>query len=195
MGVELSIPDFSITSISSLLPPWCPRPEARQPLSMDVDEDTVLSEPEDMPDTQTTVLTPGLLSAVSEAGCERFMQNCITIPGMLHTAHNILCDIRETLTHWQEFKVQLKLLESFLSVPERRSHYVHAILRDSPFAHQAAMFLHFSGSLYEARWEEVIHFLDAVLPLLPVLAATWNTSSFSYLAQKKDTETEAPDKC
>ena len=38
--------------------------------------------------------------------------------------------------------------------------------------------MEFSASLYEARWREVVRFLEAASPLLPVLGATWDPSRF-----------------
>ena len=41
-------------------------------------------------------------------------------------------------------------------------------------------FRRFKGSLYEARWHEVVAFLAAARPLLPILARPWDEATYVH---------------
>ena len=61
---------------------------------------------------------------------------------------------------------------------ERRQRYIWTCLRGTPFEGQSGRFERFTGSLYEARRKAVLQFLKSLLPLLAILAATWDTEKY-----------------
>ena len=119
-------------------------------------------------------LAPG----VDEAA-EYVMPHAMTVAGLQHVIFNLCEDTHLALQHWAEFFKQLKTLESFLRVEERRQRFCWTCLRNTPLASRDSMFQRFSKSLYEERWREVLSFLSAAVPLLPTLAVAWNEDRFT----------------
>ena len=78
------------------------------------------------------------------------------------------------------YYAQLKTLECFLRVEERRQRFVWTCLRGSPLAGHEHKFQRFIGSLYELRWHEVVSFLKQAAPLLPILSRAWDESRYVH---------------
>jgi hypothetical protein len=200
MGVELSIPDFQVPNISTLLPEWLHRGalEADLPDAARDDSDhgapSEISEPCDVDgahfDSDESAATP--IADMDEQAApppppppvdERdndvsFLPNSLTVPGLQHIMNNLCNDVHKHLHHWTHFWDELKNLEALLVVSERRQRFVWTCLRGSHLQHRDRMFNKFTGSLYEARWRAVLDFLSHLVPLLRVLAARWNAESF-----------------
>jgi hypothetical protein len=107
-----------------------------------------------------------------------FVPSSLTIAGLQHITNNLCTDVHEHLKHWGAFWIELKNFESLLAVAERRKRFVWTWLRGSHLQHRERMFNKFIGSLYEARWRAVLDLLKHILPLLRVLAATWDADKF-----------------
>jgi len=89
-------------------------------------------------------------------------------------------DVHSSLSHWSVYYAQLKTLECFLRVEERRQRFVWTCLRGSPLAGHEHKFQRFKGSLYEQRWREVVSFLKQAAPLLPILSRAWDESRYVH---------------
>jgi hypothetical protein len=91
----------------------------------------------------------------SDSRSQHLMPNSLTIAGLQHIINNLCEDVHKSLAHWDVFFKQLKCLESFLRIEERRARFVWTCLRNTPMSGLAHRFDKFKGSLYEARWHEV----------------------------------------
>ena len=107
------------------------------------------------------------------------MKNSLTIAGLQHITNNMCADMHLTLSNWKTYFTELKNVEALLSNPDRRSRYVAACLCGSSLDHTKSKFDHFTYYLYEPRWSVVLDFLKQLLPLLPILAATWDARKFT----------------
>lgn len=111
-------------------------------------------------------------------GASFLMPGAIPVAGIQHIVNNMCADVHESMSHWSAFFADLKVLEAFLRMEERRLRYVWTCLRGTPSAALEERFKRFRGSLYQARWHEVLQFLRAVSPLLPILARTWDETKY-----------------
>ena len=107
-----------------------------------------------------------------------FMPNAFTVPGLQHIAHNLLDDVHSGMMYWPTFWNQLKILEGFLRMAERRQRYVWTHLSGTLWEPHSCMFSSFSYGLYEQRWRSIVTFLKHASLLLPVLAATWDAEKY-----------------
>ena len=76
------------------------------------------------------------------------------------------------MAYWDSFRPQFKNFEAFLNVPERRSRFQWACLRNTRYQCFEEKFNSYGASLYEARWKEVVKFVKAVIKILKVLVLT-----------------------
>lgn len=89
--------------------------------------------------------------ATAEGGMH-FMPNCIPFAGLQHVVNNLCADTHKSLKLWPVFFGQLKNIEAFLNVPERRDRYCWTCLRHTRFAIYEPQFQRFCQTLYEERW-------------------------------------------
>jgi hypothetical protein len=86
---------------------------------------------------------------------EFLLPSCLTFAGLQHIINNLCEDAHKGLKQWESMYKDLKLIEAFLRVPERRSRFVWTCLRGGPHQRFENKFSKFKASLYEARWHEV----------------------------------------
>jgi hypothetical protein len=63
-----------------------------------------------------------------------FMPNAITIAALQHIINNLCADTHKSLRHWEFFFNQLKNLEAFLNIDERRARFMLTCLRHTRFS-------------------------------------------------------------
>ncbi|CAK0848404.1 unnamed protein product [Prorocentrum cordatum] len=150
MGVELSVPDFSMKAVDDMLPPWV----NRSALQLDVEqvEGRVDGELADIP------------------GSDTFMPEALTIYGFQHLTNNLNSDVHTSLPGWGEFYQQLKNLAALMCNRGRRLHFIATCLIGSPWEYAEADFEKFSADLYEHRWR--------VVPMLPALCKAFRADEF-----------------
>ena len=98
--------------------------------------------------------------------------------GLQHIVSNMSEDVHKSLGHWEEFSQQLKQLEAFLRVDERRKRFIWTCLRNTSHAKSERLFERFKGSLYESRWHQVVDFIKNISKLLGPLATAWNEGRY-----------------
>ena len=173
MGVELSIPDMFITDVNRLLPAWAD--QAIKAETLDAHDPGNAHARFRVDDVDG----PSLDLVETRTGKGRMMPNSLTIAGLQHITHNLLQDIHTAMSHWACFHAQLKVLEGFLRIPERRARFVMTHLRGTLLESEEHLFMaNFSEALYEQRWRNVIDFLSHCKALLPILAKTWCPQKF-----------------
>ena len=190
MGVELSIPDMFVDDVNRLLPAWASshaiqgevlhEEQAEGRSATDLDGPSLPLSPDGVDGPSMDVeAAPQGASAHPPGPCGRMMPKSFTIAGLQHISHNLLQDVHSSMQHWETFHAQLKVLEGFLRIPERRSRFIVTHLKGSVFEKEEHLFTgHFSEALYEHRWRNIIDFLLHAQKLLPILAATWDPSKF-----------------
>ena len=77
--------------------------------------------------------------------------------GVQHIVFNAQQEIELTET-WKPFWNDLKNVERFMRLKERRDRYVHTCLLNGPFASFTNSFERWSDTLYSHRWHEVVRF-------------------------------------
>lgn len=66
-------------------------------------------------------------SSQHDVGCGSepvFQENAMTVAGLQHIISNLNNDVHASLSHWSVYYAQLKTLECFLRVEERRQRFV-----------------------------------------------------------------------
>ena len=107
MGTEIGLSAFRAFSIKALLPSWS------LPAAEEFDEDVAVGAgPRPMPCT-------------GDLPTDRFLENSIPIPGILHIIGNLLEEVDKSLIGWATCWKQLKVLESLLADRGRREMYPH----------------------------------------------------------------------
>ena len=106
------------------------------------------------------------------------MPQALVIAGVQHIVSNLSADVESSMSGWEEFHQSLKNIEGLLGMAERRRRLQWTCFRRR-FDEHGAHFNHFSASLYEARWHEVVNFLRSLQPLLPVLSLAWDESRYA----------------
>ena len=111
----------------------------------------------------------------SQAGTQ-LLEHVIMIPGLQHITDGVLASVHKNLLHWSTFLSQLRNIEGLLR--DRRAHFVKTCVLGSEYEHRQDEILRFGKTLYEGRWHEIINFLIALLPILPLVAACWSEDRF-----------------
>ena len=108
------------------------------------------------------------------------MPNALRIAGLQHICDNARKDVHQSLVFWLQFYETLKVFEDFITMLERRQRFCWTCLRDSEYAWaEDKLFTHFDGHLYEARWKEVVAFLEKWLPLWRVMQQTFDAHKYA----------------
>ena len=202
LGTEIGLPDLYIRDgdVGCLLPSWF---EGVDPgggdLEVDVDHEAAVASPElapdvdhdEVPDEDMEPIAPAepaaaLPPSLTLSDNERFMAFSFTIPGLHHIIDNLSKHMSSQLKSFPAFKASLKNLEAFLTRKELVDIYVVSCLQQHPEWAKAKQkdIQRWSHTLYEERWREVVSFVEALLPLLPCLRATWSEGRFSVACAK-----------
>ena len=123
----------------------------------------------------------------ADEGFRFFMDRSCTIAGIMHIIDNMLQDMHESLADWKWFHKQLKILEAFICNDPYRRRFCWTCLRGTPFEWALPKFKTFSAHLYEARWGEVLNFLKAIVPLLPILSRAWSEQLYAGFVDRGGT--------
>ena len=124
-----------------------------------------------------------------------FLPKALRIPGSLHKINNALEQVTESLSHWTDFLVQLKLFES-LWCHGRLQRFVNFCLRSSELSHRCDDVLKQKlGSLYTKRWGEVVHFCIRLKNVLPIIRSAWDERRYNFglAADNSERQTAAGD--
>ena len=115
MGADLGVSHFRSFSIHSLLPDWVPGVEG-QDLGFDAD-----------------VAGPaagGGADGPCDLPSERFLDKCISIPGLFHIISNLTEEVDKMLLHWKEYSEQVATIETLLAERGLREMYPVGTSRD-----------------------------------------------------------------
>ena len=105
------------------------------------------------------------------------MPRAMPVAGLQHVTNNLSADVEKSLEWWQDYFAQLKNVEALLGTAERQRRLQWTCFRHRFPQHEAA-FEKFGGSLYEKRWHEVVRFIRAFRPLLPLLHLGWDQERY-----------------
>ena len=153
MGPEMQLPNFS-AEVSDTLPTWHPWHTSRPQL---IPDDC------DLPPQHTH---------------DMLFPNAIAIPGICHTANNLLKDVDQKLHHWDWFYDRLKNTSAVLSRDQARRRVVVTCVHGRAAPHHASMWEQAPQSLYEPRWGQVVIYLRGALPMLQILQGCWDQSLY-----------------
>lgn len=162
MGVELGLPDFSVS-----IPTVLPRHLAFAPMEADSEV------------AEEACHVPMAEFAFDINKRSPLLEGAVPVAGMQHVVFNMLAEVHTSMSHWDAFWQQLKLMERLLKWEHRRRRYVWSCVTGTLFANREALFERFSATLYDKRWHEVVKFCGALRPLLPILKATWDSQKFA----------------
>ena len=87
-----------------------------------------------------------------------------SMAGLQHICDNLCRDTHEGLDYWPVFFADLKNMEAFMRFSGRRRKFITTCIRNTRLQHLEFLFEHFSASLYEARWREVLFFSESRIP-------------------------------
>lgn len=107
-----------------------------------------------------------------------FLPNAMTIAGLQHIIDNMNKDTHTALSHWDEFFADLGNLQAFFGMRERGMRFVERCLCGTPYEAWSKEFEELNVNLYDARWHEVVSFLEKILPLIPVLRQAFNATKY-----------------
>ena len=108
---------------------------------------------------------------------------------MQHIVFNAQQEIELTET-WKPFWDQLKNVEKFLKIRERRERYIHTCLLGGPLASHANSFERWSNTLYTNRWHEVVRFCKHLEKVLVVLASTFDETKYAGAPKQGEEDDE-----
>ena len=106
---------------------------------------------------------------------------------MQHIVFNAQQEI-ELIETWKPFWNDLKNVERFMRLKERRDRYFHTCLLGGPLASHANSFERWSNTLYTNRWHEVVRFCKHLEKVLVVLASTFDETKYAGGATKQGEE-------
>ena len=109
--------------------------------------------------------------------------------GVQHIVFNAQQEIELTET-WKPFWDQLKNVEKFLKIRERRERYIHTCLLGGPLASHASSFERWSNTLYTNRWHEVVRFCQHLEKVLVVLACTFDETKYAGAPKQGEEDDE-----
>eukprot|EP00971_Amphidinium_carterae_P312583 6212749-Amphidinium_carterae.4 len=108
---------------------------------------------------------------------QKLMPRALTVPGMLHIAHNSSKDLAGHLSHWPVFFEQLKCVQSLWKAGRKQQFTrfcVQPLLGIIPELEAENSLAH----LYTQRFSDVHRFCKHLLPILPVLRQCWNADRY-----------------
>ena len=180
-GTKFGIPKFKTDNPERLLPPWIHRgkleldieemsEEDHDANSECIDSKSVVSEVEwpELQSDQAAAVDDDVGDFDGESDDDNdtvpdLLPICLNVPGLCHIIDNMLRDVHESMDYWNEFQPILKQFEALLRSEERRKRIVITCCTGN-FSHYAGKFSSWSASLYEARWHEVVNFLQKLIP-------------------------------
>ena len=163
MGIEMSLPDFSVESLENILPVWINREAIRM----------------DLEDGSSGVVGEALQQDGVSENAKSLMPNALPIYGLQHMTMNISKDVHTKLKYWPTFFKHLKNFGALLSglQGDRRRRFIWTCLRGT--AHQASKRLDkWSATLYEARWGEIVAFLKRFSKVLHLFRQGWDHEKY-----------------
>ncbi|CAJ1329717.1 unnamed protein product, partial [Effrenium voratum] len=107
----------------------------------------------------------------------RQFENAFEVHGLKHVCDNLLGSVLAGLSFWGGLLHRLRALEVLLSRVYYRERFQAVCMDSAPPAAQSA-FNDFSASLRGLRWQAVVEFVSAILPLEPHLRAHWSKQKF-----------------
>ena len=187
MGTELGLPEFQVTKLEAMLPPWFIRdatsmeaPDLEEPVRGEPDQDYIDDGPccdleveHDAGEDDAGRLGPG-----QDSKPMAMMPNGFTLAGVQHVVNNLNQDVHQSLSHWKAFFKELHNALGLLGRDDRRQRYCWTCLRGTPYEAKERLFESWSKELYEPRWREVLEFLKAFIVVLWVMTATWDDKKY-----------------
>ena len=123
----------------------------------------------------------------------QFMPNAIPIYGLQHCVHNLNLDIHLSLRYRDRFFEQLKNFSALLTMPERHRRLTWTCLdaqHKTRFERVDHTLKHWSKTLYQHRWKEVVSFVEHVGPLMPFFRSCYTAAK--YLSGSEGQHGEQP---
>ena len=188
MGIEIGLATHELRdgNPASILPPWVERGETQMDeadFEIEIDDnnagdDLVFDDKEnenehDQPPDEEVNPVPAPPSASN-----LFLPNAYTFAGAQHVTNNANADANKSMANYKTWYADLKIAESLLGQDYRRERFQWTCLRKTPYQHHSALFDHFDGSLYEARWHEVVMFLQKSAPYMNVLVVAFSARKY-----------------
>jgi len=109
---------------------------------------------------------------------DHLLPNALTVPGVQHIVDNLCKDVHEHLRGWEGFKADLVNFKNFLVLGEIRERLRWTCMRNTQYEQFEYMFEHWVHRLYEARWHNVIEFVQGLLRVYGVLSECWSPERF-----------------
>jgi hypothetical protein len=180
LGTEVSVPEFRVGPINTLLPAWAVQPvqpseEGQLPMEPDVHMDDQPHFDEDF--DCGLAPQPPVQGPLFPGDQGSFLPCAVTIPGAMHIVNNLVREVSDKLVHWDTFFKQLQTIELLWKVG-RIDRYKEYCLQGTDWADWDHEFDFKLGSLYKERWGEVIAFCYKVEHLLPILRLTWDAQKY-----------------
>ena len=91
-------------------------------------------------------------AVVDDLDSDCLLRNTLVLAGIQHSVSNMSSDVHKSLSDWKEYYEQLKTLETFLRMEERRQRFVWTCVRGTQLAGHEFAFSNFKGSLSGQRW-------------------------------------------
>ena len=183
MGTEFSICRFYTSDPCRLLPQWVDRTLPRP--DVDIDDASECQVKHGTGNSDSSSDFEAKLEAIvedeidyNEGVAKPLMENCLPVAGLQHIVSNMLADVHNSMSWWPPFMKKLKQFEALLRPEERRQRIKWTLLRNSEFEQYEDKFNHWSASLYEKRWHEVVVFLRKLHRLMPILCLVWDEHKF-----------------
>ena len=116
----------------------------------------------------------------------------LQVTGLLHVIHNAAAALSSTLSHYDTWLAQVKLVCALLRPPWRQRFLHTCVLCEAT----ETQFMSFSGRPYEQRWGTVTHAVGELLRVEDALRQCWSLSEFSFAHASGDhmsTEPSVPE--
>jgi hypothetical protein len=189
LGVELCLGLFKLKNADpmTMLPSWVERGaeirdvdnggEAEADGGCDSDMDLGL-DVEPCEDDDDADAAPAPAAEIPDGASNEYMPNAYILAGVQHVTDNLNADSNKSMGNFASFFKDLKLLEAGL-LSHRRERFQWTCLRRGRHAHLSKKFDNFTGSLYEARWHEVVTFLKKVRPLIVIMCFAFDARRYN----------------
>ena len=104
---------------------------------------------------------------------QHFFKNALSISGGNHTVHNVVKNLKEAMSHFDEFFAQFKIIELALGHQGRKERIVAVCLPGTPFRIKGPYMLKFNATLHEPRWDAIRVFCQMTIGHVGILRRTW----------------------
>ena len=152
MGVEVGVADAKGGDLVSYLPPWMSALDSIRPDSG--------------------------LDALCHESDHHFLPNALLSAGLDHIANNLLSDMDQALTCWNEWLVGFKALSHLLSHKHLLVRLIARCIDGTPFQPLARMFETCVEPVAKWRWGTIVKTLPSILKLQNGLHLVWDEGKF-----------------